>query len=129
MMQWSDIAMLTFACVTANHLGLIAAMERVIRHPIPIVNCPKCFTFWMVLLTTYLSGWQMIPALAMSFLCAYIAIWLELIEGFIDIQYNKIYAALYPTTDNKLSPSTTDTGDTDGTLPYLPTGEEDNKKG
>ena len=120
--------MLTFSCVAANHLGLIPAMEKVIRHSIPIANCPRCLTFWMVLATTFLSGWNMIASLAISFLCSYIAIWLELLMGFIDLKFNKIYATLYPTAnDTDPSPTTNYEADTDGTLPYLPAGEEDNE--
>ena len=99
-MQWSDIAMLTFACVAANHLELISAIEGVIRHRIPIVNCPKCFTFWSVLLTTSFTGWNMVSALAISFLCAYMATWIELGMGFIDTIYNKLYDKIYSTEDS-----------------------------
>ena len=130
--------MLTFSCVTANHLGLITAMERVIHHPIPIANCPKCFTFWSVL--TY--GIVTVPCvfphgliaaiprlLAISFLCSYLAIWLELLEGFIDIQFNKIYATLYPTANyTDTAPTTQPEDNSDSTLPHLPEGEENNKE-
>lgn len=117
--------MLTFSCVSANHLGLISAMEKVIRHSIPIANCPKCFTFWMVLATTYLSGWNMIASLAISFLCAYLAIWLELLMGFIDLQFQKLYETLYPTTDITDSATTADhPSDTNSTLPHLSQGKD-----
>ena len=91
--------MLTFSCVAANHLGLIEAMEKVIRHSIPIANCPKCLTFWMVLFTTFFSGYDMVAALAISFLCSYSAIWLELGMGFIDFLFNKVYEKIYSSTD------------------------------
>lgn len=98
--------MLTFSCVAANHMGLIDAIERVIRHQIPIANCPKCFTFWSVLFTTSFSGWNMIEALAISFLFAYTASWLELGMGFIDSLFNRLYEKIY---------SASDTGDTAAT--------------
>lgn len=107
MAYWMDIAAVVFASVTVNHLGLIAAVEGVIRHRLPIVNCPRCLTFWGVL-AYGLSGDGMLAALpselprllAISILCSYIAIWLELLEGYIDTLYDKLYEQIYPTADS-----------------------------
>ena len=44
------VAMIIFVCVSANHLGLVHAIEELTKKPIPIVNCVKCFTFWTVLI-------------------------------------------------------------------------------
>lgn len=107
-MEWSDIAWIVVACTSANHLGLIAAVERVLHRRLPVVNCPKCFTFWSTLaylLACFLVGDDAplrggtiaayLPAvprmLAVSFLAAYSALWLELIMYFIDTIYNSIY--------------------------------------
>jgi hypothetical protein len=116
-MHWKDIVMLTFACVSANHLGLIAAMERVLNKQLPILNCPKCLTFWCVLFTTFFSGWNMVAALAISFLCAYAVIWIELGMGFVDSLYDKLYEKIYSTTSSG-DPSSTDavTNDSNGIL-------------
>ena len=110
-MDWKDIACIVFVCVTANHLGLIAAASGVFfkkRRTLPIISCPRCLTFW----TTLAYGIATVPCaspqgliaamprmLAVSFLCAYLAIWLELAEGFIDHLYNYVYGKIYPTTD------------------------------
>lgn len=48
-MRLSDIASIVFACVAMNHLGLISAIETVLRCSLVIVNCVKCLTFWCVL--------------------------------------------------------------------------------
>ncbi len=120
MIQWEDIAMLVFACVSANHLGLIEAMERAIRHRIPIANCPKCFTFWSVLFTTYLTGWNMIAALAISFLCAYLAIWLELLMAFIDLIFQKLYETIYPNTGTDETATDSNNDFPDRTMPNMP---------
>jgi len=107
-MAWSDIAWIVVACTSANHLGLIAAVERVLHRRLPVVNCPKCLTFWSTLaylLACLLTGDDAplrgglivahLPAvprmLAVSFLAAYSALWLELIMYFIDTIYNSIY--------------------------------------
>jgi len=101
-MTWSDIAWIVVACTSANHLGLIAAVESLLHRRLPVVNCPKCLTFWSTLaylLACFLTGGSPITALlsaaprmlAVSFLAAYSALWLELIMYFIDTLYNSIY--------------------------------------
>ena len=101
-MDWRDIAAIVFVCTAVNHLGLISAIERVIKHSLPVINCPKCLTYWSVLLysiTTvpcdFSQGLTILPLLlAMSLLCSYLAIWLELIMYAIDTLYNKIYGII-----------------------------------
>ena len=107
-MAWSDIAWIVVACTSANHLGLIAAVESLLHRRLPVVNCPKCFTFWSTLaylLACFLTGGDALllgspvaallsaapRMLAVSFLAAYSALWLELIMYFIDTIYNSIY--------------------------------------
>ena len=108
-MAWSDIAWIVVACTSANHLGLIAAVESLLHRRLPVVNCPKCFTFWSTLaylLACFLTGddallrdggpitalLSAVPRmLAVAFLASYSALWLELIMYFIDTLYNSIY--------------------------------------
>lgn len=101
MMIILDIASIVFVCVTMNHLGLISTVEGIIKHSLPVVNCPKCLTFWCTLSYTLWSvGFSDLPCvLAISFLASYSALWLELLEGFIDTLYTKLYDTIYPTTD------------------------------
>jgi len=119
-MNWLDVLLITFSAVAANHLGLVAAVEGVIRHKLPIVNCPKCAVFWSVLaygcygIAT--NRTDIFIILAAAFLSAWSAIWLDLIMGIIDTIYIKVYDTLY---------STTDTTDTDAlsatdTMPDVP---------
>ena len=100
-MMWIDIACIVFVCVTANHLGLVKAIEDVSKKEIPILNCPKCSSFWCTLLYGLWSvGFSDIPlVLAISFFCSYLAVWLELLEGYIDTLYQKLYDKIYPTED------------------------------
>lgn len=99
--MWRDIAAIVFICTTVNHLGLIAAMERTVKYMLPIINCPKCLTFWCVLAYNICSfGFSDISStLAISLLSAYLAIWLELLEGIIDKLYNYVYDKIYSTTN------------------------------
>lgn len=101
-MDWMDIAAIVFVCTAVNHLGLIAAIERIINRSLPVVNCPKCLTFWSVLAygiatvpCTSQQGLAAAPRLlAISFLCSYLALWLELLMYAIDTLYNIIYGTI-----------------------------------
>lgn len=106
MICWSDIACIVFVCVTINHLGLVKAAEDVIKREIPIINCPKCASFWVTLFyccCNTATSWTII--LALSLISSYMAIWLELFEGYIDFIYNKIYEQIYSTADTSCSDS------------------------
>lgn len=101
--MWIDIASIMFVCVTMNHLGLIGKVEEIVGFRIPIINCPKCASYWFTL--TYIigkMGFSVIPyfplVLAVSFLASYLAIWLELFEGYVDTLYLKLYGKIYKTS-------------------------------
>jgi hypothetical protein len=95
--MWIDIASIVFVCVTMNHLGLIKVIEKKTETELPIIDCPKCSTFWCALFYSVLSSRQVLMPLAISFLASYTAIWLELLEGFIDTLYLKLYDKIYET--------------------------------
>jgi len=99
-MDWMDIAGLVFVCVTINHLGLVKAIEEVSGYELPVINCPKCSAFWVTLFYTSFLSRQVISSLAISFLASYTAIWLELLEGYIDTLYMKLYGKIYETSDD-----------------------------
>lgn len=107
-MEWRDIAAIVFVCTAVNHLGLIAAVERVIRHSLPVINCPKCLTCWGVLVYCFLCCDTIADAigetprlLAISLLCSYLAIWLELLMYAIDTLYNIIYGYIENNQENR----------------------------
>ena len=124
-MNWFDVLMIVFSVTAANHLGLVAAAESVVRHRLPILNCPKCAAFWSVIVygvavEMYSSLFTPFPTdgrlpvafhsslhiLAAAFLSAWSAVWLDLLMGIIDQLYIKVYDKIY---------STADTPDTDAT--------------
>ena len=98
--MWTDIASIVFVCVTANHLGLIKAIEEKADCELHILNCPKCSSFWCALVyTSWHVGISDIPLmLAISFLASYSALWLELFEGYIDTLYLRLYDKIYEST-------------------------------
>ena len=94
-----DIASIVFVCVTMNHLGLIKAIESTTEQELPILNCPKCSSFWWSLVYCLFITRSLIPSLAISFFASYSAIWLELLEGYLDKFYIKFYDKIYSATD------------------------------
>ena len=116
MMTWIDIAGIVFICVTANHLGLVKAIKAVTERELPIVNCPKCFTFWSVLIYTTFTLHDVVAVLAISFLASYTAIWLELLEGFIDTLYMKLYEKIYSDPADDTTAADADDGHSDGSV-------------
>jgi hypothetical protein len=95
----AHVLMIVFACVAINHLGLVATIEGIVKRRLPVVNCPKCLSCWMVLAYQLLVGTAIIPAIALALLSAWAATWLHLLMGFIDQIYIKLYEQIYSTTD------------------------------
>lgn len=100
-MDWISAALITFSATAANHLGLVRGVEKAVRHRLPVVDCPKCLTFWGVLAYGGLSGdgTAALPSalpglLATSFLCSYLALWIDLLMYAIDTLYNRIYGTI-----------------------------------
>ena len=96
-----DVLCIIFACTAANHLGLVQAIEIVTGRTLYVVNCPKCFCFWVTLLYMVWSvGFSDMPlAFAVSFLSAWSTVWLDLIMGIIDKQYLRMYDKVFAAKD------------------------------
>ena len=99
-----------FVCTAMNHLGLVGAVEDVIRRKLPIINCPKCSSFWFTVITCVLHGLSPFATLATSFLASYSSIWLELLMGAADVMYIKAYEKIYPTANDNEDTSVADNG-------------------
>ena len=105
-MSWLDVLMIVFSATAANHLGLVAAAESVVRHRLPVLNCTKCAAFWSVIVygiavanSSLFTLHSSLQILAAAFLSAWSAIWLDLLMGIIDKLYTKLYDTFYPATD------------------------------
>ena len=103
-MDWLNIPVMTFSAVAVNHLGLVAAIERTLKHRLPIINCPKCLTFWTVAGYGTLSGLRdpedILTVCAAALLAAWAAAWCELAMGYTDRLYLRCYEQIYPTADS-----------------------------
>lgn len=118
-MDWMGIASIVFVCVTMNHLGLIGEIEEIIGKQLPIVNCPKCSSFWATLVyCCYVAATDVTGVLAISFAASYAALWLELAEGFVDTLYLKLYGKIYSTAADTTASGASE-GDTAGSVSEL----------
>ena len=99
--MWTDIACLVTACTLVNHLGLVDAVEGVIKFKLPVINCPKCLTFWSVLAYLLINRAPVIQSVALALVISYTALWLWLLMGYIDSIYTKVYGKIYKQSETK----------------------------
>ena len=72
-------------------MGLTDAIKKVVRFDVPVIGCVKCLTFWCCIVWTVISGMHIIHAIALSILLAWCAVWLDLLMGFADNLYLRLY--------------------------------------
>lgn len=111
-----EIIFVMISCVLVNHLGLISGIEKVAKHSLPIVNCVKCSTFWFCLLYGLFSKNGIVFSIMISLTLSYVAIWLELLCGYIDSIYGKIYNKIYKESSDKEDSCDTNTEDSESTV-------------
>ena len=121
-MLWINVVAVVLSAVLTNYLGLIEAVEKVIHHKLPILNCPRCLTFWLTLclLLCHFSLRHLPIIVATSLLCAYLSEWVELCFGIFDKFYENIYNKTYPAEEAaETDSSTTDTETTETDMPQM----------
>lgn len=121
----AHVLMIVFACVAINHLGLVATIEGIVKRRLPVVNCPKCLSCWMVLAYQLLVGSAIIPAIALALLSAWAATWLHLLMAIIDTFYNRIYDTIFTATDLGATHAPSD----NARVPVLPQKQQSRTKG
>jgi len=99
--MWTDIACLVVTCTMVNHMGLVDAVEGVLKFKLPVINCPKCFTFWSVLVYLLIGRAPVIQSIAMALVMSYTALWLWLFMGYLDSLYNWVYGKIYKQSETK----------------------------
>lgn len=92
--------MLMISVVLFNHMGLCETIEKVLHYKFKILSCSKCGTFWASLISYVVGGTPIIESIALSFVLAYIALWLELALA--------LMAKWYETCYDKISEAETD---------------------
>lgn len=80
------IVMMT--AVMAQHLGLSDAVAKVVSK---VLKCPRCLSFWTVLFVLVMLGCDLIIAMGLSVLMAYLSIWIGLLLGKLNDLYDKLW--------------------------------------
>ena len=87
------------SCVLFIGMGLEAEIERILSCRFKVLSCPKCLTFWSVLIFGVFTGHGMVEAIAVSFLFSYAALWLSLLCDELTLLYNEIYETITKQTE------------------------------
>ena len=95
-----EAALLAMSCVLFVQMGLSEAVQKTLRFKSRIFSCPKCLTFWSVLLWNLAHGTPVIASVASSFLLSYAALWAALILDGLSVLYNSLYDAITETTQD-----------------------------
>lgn len=88
------VIMIMINSVIAIHLGLSTAIAKILTK---ILSCSKCLTFWSSLCLLYMLGCNIVIAVLLSLIGAYISNWLALIL----IRFNQKYEKLWQRLNNK----------------------------
>lgn len=86
-----EAAMLAAGCVLFINMGLAGEIQALFPFRLRILTCPKCLTFWCVLLYNAFNGTPAAETVAVSFGLSYLALWANLLLDILTIQYNRIY--------------------------------------
>ena len=91
-MHYALIVILLMVCATvAVHLGLTTAVLKVVSK---IASCHKCLTFWSSLGTLLFIGCDILLAVLLSLLGAYLSNWFALYIVELSKKYNEIWHVL-----------------------------------
>lgn len=101
----TDAIIITFSICLFGYLGLrdvlLSFYHSLVKSEIFIfakiremVSCSKCLTFWVVLSYSIANGVVIIDCILLSFSCALLALWIELLLAYINKIYNKLWEGL-----------------------------------
>ena len=106
--MYREAALLTTACVLFVQMGLADAIQARLHFRSVLLSCPKCCTFWSVLLLSMIQRQGPVQCVAASFICSYAALWLALLYDCLAALYNRIYDKITNQTDTEDSGSADD---------------------
>ena len=107
-------ALMLMVCVVLfNHMGLCDAVEGILHYRFKVLSCVKCGTFWTVLIASLVEGTPIIMSMALSFMTAYAALWLELLLGLLGRAYEDTYDKIQAAETDK------DEADTESQVPKV----------
>ena len=115
----ASAACIMFIFVSANHLGLISKIEELTNCRLPIINCVKCGSFWATLIYLVVSTKDIIVAVALAFMFAYLALWLELAMCVVDTLYKRIYEKIISESPSDAVASSADKSSADSAVSHM----------
>lgn len=92
--MFTQVVMILTSCCLFIHLGLGNAICKIIRYNFILFRCPKCLAFWSVLSYLLLSNQSVVLSIFIAFICAYLALWIDLLLTIIADKYEEIYESL-----------------------------------
>ena len=98
-MDW-EAALLAVSCVLFVQMGLSGAIQETLHFKSQILSCPKCLTFWSVLVWNLAHNTPVVMSVAASFILSYAALWAALILDGLTVLYNSLYNAITETTED-----------------------------
>lgn len=104
-----EAALVAVSCVLFVQMGLSGAIQETLHFKSRILSCPKCLTFWSVLVWNLAHGTQTVVSVAASFILSYAALWVALILDGLTVLYNSLYDAI--TETNTGAPEDSKAGD------------------
>lgn len=105
-----EVALITVSCVLFIQMGLAEAVWNTLHVESRIASCPKCLTFWLVLLWTITHRVGFIHSVATSFLASYSAVWLAQLYDLLAVMYNRLYDKISKTPDTEDDAQAGDSG-------------------
>ena len=88
------VLMILTSCCLFIHLGLGNTINKVIGYNFILFRCPKCLVFWSVSSYLLLSNQSVVLSIFIAFICAYLALWIDLLLTIIADKYEEIYESL-----------------------------------
>lgn len=86
----------TISVVLFIHMGLSEKIQSILHIDLDFFKCCKCLTHWTTLCVLIYNGYSVLYSVGVSFIFAYVALWLELFLGYLSTLYDKIYGKIYP---------------------------------
>ena len=98
--MWKDALLISLSCVLFIQMGLSDVIQHALRFRLRIISCPKCLTFWSIIAYLSITGHgSVVEIVAVSFLFAYLALWLALVYDALAALYNNLYEQITQTSD------------------------------
>ena len=99
-----EAAMVLASSVLFIGMGLSGEIQRIAGISLKILNCPKCLTFWSALAILLLNRHPVLPAVAVSFIASYLAMWLTLALDAATVKYTSLYEKITETPGASQAP-------------------------